>query len=312
MSQKRTQKRQYFGQSKHATGLRAVRANPEFDFYIVLDFEATCCDTDRAFATGKKPAFPREHMEVIEFPSVLVDVRPMREGKPPKIVDEYQAYVQPVLHPHLTEFCTKLTGITQETVDAGVSFRDAFRGHQKWLHGHGIDLRKPGTQAAILTCGDWDLKTELPQQLLHELHLHGTKLPYPTLYRQWINVQRVFKARHRGFRGGMMRMLEHLQIPHTGRHHSGIDDCRNTAKILVRLLEQGSPVKLTGQLEQNWHQNRSHVHGVQRGKPAAAKVPVRIKPVCKYDGTCHTQNPQHWKRTIHHKQNKPLARPQAF
>ena len=46
---------------------------------------------------------------------VVIDV------KAKKIVSQFQTYVKPVLDPVITDFCTELTGITQEQVDAGVS-----------------------------------------------------------------------------------------------------------------------------------------------------------------------------------------------
>ncbi|CAF4311592.1 unnamed protein product, partial [Rotaria magnacalcarata] len=39
--------------------------------------------------------------------------------------------------------------------------------------------------------------------------------------------------------GGMMGMLNDLNIRHVGRHHSGIDDCKNIAEILKVLAERG-------------------------------------------------------------------------
>ena len=52
--------------------------------------------------------------EIIEFPSVLLNTKTL------EIVDEIQIYVKPRVHPKLTNFCTELTGITQDKTDAGV------------------------------------------------------------------------------------------------------------------------------------------------------------------------------------------------
>lgn len=66
-----------------------------FDFYLVLDFEASCNDSG---------AFQHE---VIEFPTVALNAHTL------KIESEFHAYIKPVLNPLLTPFCTSLTGITQ-------------------------------------------------------------------------------------------------------------------------------------------------------------------------------------------------------
>ena len=40
-------------------------------------------------------------------------------------------------------------------------------------------------------------------------------------------------------------MLNLLDMELIGKHHSGIDDCRNTANILIKMLKEGSMVKTT-------------------------------------------------------------------
>jgi inhibitor of KinA sporulation pathway (predicted exonuclease) len=37
----------------------------------------------------------------------------------------------------------------------------------------------------------------------------------------------------------MVTSLEYLKISLEGTHHSGIDDCRNISKILVRMFSDG-------------------------------------------------------------------------
>lgn len=38
---------------------------------------------------------------------------------------------------------------------------------------------------------------------------------------------------------GMTSMLKHFQLKLEGRHHSGIDDCRNITKCLAKMIEEG-------------------------------------------------------------------------
>jgi inhibitor of KinA sporulation pathway (predicted exonuclease) len=97
---------------------------------VVLDFEATCEDRDVVGAAVSRQA--RAQQEIIEFPSVLVDLHTHT------LVDEFQRYIRPVLRPRLSAFCTGLTGITQPTVDAGVTFEEAVGDHREWLCSHGL------------------------------------------------------------------------------------------------------------------------------------------------------------------------------
>ena len=66
-------------------------------YLLVLDFEATCGEG----------GFPQDQAEIIEFPTIVYDLREKKE------VERFHEYVRPVIRPQLTEFCTQLTGITQ-------------------------------------------------------------------------------------------------------------------------------------------------------------------------------------------------------
>ena len=65
-------------------------------YLLILDFEATCGDP-----------FPRKEMEIIEFPTLLFNIRTK------EVEATFHEYVRPVRHTTLTEFCTNLTGIEQ-------------------------------------------------------------------------------------------------------------------------------------------------------------------------------------------------------
>ncbi len=116
-------------------------------YLCVLDFEATCWKE-----------CGRQDMEVIEFPSVLCR---MEQSQGLVKVAEMQQYVRPVIVPELSDFCTELTGIRQDQVTSARPFPDAYMAHQQWLMSH----VKPGDIVHIVTCGAWDLKTMLPQEL---------------------------------------------------------------------------------------------------------------------------------------------------
>ena len=194
--------------------------NYMFKYYVVLDFEATC---DELNAPSPQ--------EVIEFPSVLVDASSL------KVVDEFQEYVKPLHHPKLREFCTELTGITQNVVDPADLFPVVFQNHQKWLESHDLSLNEDISEAtwAFVSCGDWDLGTMLPTQL------NACDPPIqivPQCYRRWINIKRPFSEQMNKRAWGMKGMLKDLKLTLDGRHHSGIDDCRNIAKIVMELCKK--------------------------------------------------------------------------
>ena len=203
------------------------------ELICVLDFEATC-DSEPGLVEN----------EVIEFPSVLIAAG--------SVISEFQLYVKPMLTPVLTKFCTELTGITNEVIQTqGVEFPEAFRRHREWL------LRETGStsdydlenKVLFVTCGDWDLKSMLPKQQ------KASDLTPVSYLRVWCNVKVVSGFFWKFPRGkqpqGMTDMLTRLDLTLEGKHHSGIDDCRNIAKIVLKLISQGCHFQATARLDSN-------------------------------------------------------------
>lgn len=219
---------------------------PRFDFYVVLDFEA-------AF---DKPS-PANIMEIIEMPSVVV------HAETATIVAEFQRYVRPVLKPKMHPEVTTLTGITQELVDAAQPFPHVYAEYRQWLRSSLLAPALPASDSAntagfrsfaFVTCGDWDIRKMLPVQVancggyeaLHRDEPADAVAFSRSLAAQWINLKHVFnRVEPRANVKGMTCMLKQLQLPLVGRHHSGIDDCRNIAAVLMALLRRGVDVDIT-------------------------------------------------------------------
>ncbi|KAG8871978.1 ERI1 exoribonuclease 3 [Tulasnella sp. 331] len=189
-------------------------------YLLILDFEATC---------GEK-GFPVHKQEIIEFPTLLYNV------KERKVEATFWEYVRPVLQPTLTEFCTGLTGITQETVDKADPFPDVWNRFNEFLTGHrGFETPE---SFAFLTCGAWDLSTMLPKQLAHEAvkliaqdastsTAAATSTTLPSPFDRVINIKKAFSKHYKmNSDRGMAGMLSRLKLGLEGRHHSGIDDYR--------------------------------------------------------------------------------------
>ncbi|XP_043941290.1 ERI1 exoribonuclease 3 [Protopterus annectens] len=194
----------------------------QYDYFLVLDFEATCEE--------KKHLHPQE---IIEFPILKINGRTMEEDS------RFHTYVQPVYHPHLTPFCTKLTGIIQEMVEGQPTLQHALQMVDDWMKKE--DLLNPDVRSVFVTCGDWDLKTMLPGQCEY------LGLQVPDYFKQWINLKKVY-ASTTGIwprKNDLISMIHGLQLKHVGRHHSGIDDCLNIASIMRELVRRGVVLERT-------------------------------------------------------------------
>ena len=127
---------------------------------------------------------------------------------------------------------------------AGHNFPDTLQRHQQWLLAEvpGLAEREYEHEwhnggepfpVMIVTCGRWDLC-----EMMIDECLRWEITPSP-FYRRVINIKDAFQDVHGYFQGGMVPMLDYLGLALLGRHHSGIADSRNIARIAVRLAEQG-------------------------------------------------------------------------
>jgi len=89
---------------------------------LVVDLEATCDDNA-----------PEFDMEIIEVGAVWV----APDGT---ILDRFQSFARPMVHPTLTPFCTALTGICQADLDTAPAFPAHRQGSR---HGKGLRPGRP-------------------------------------------------------------------------------------------------------------------------------------------------------------------------
>jgi inhibitor of KinA sporulation pathway (predicted exonuclease) len=188
------------------------------EFIAVLDFEANCLEGALI-----------NPQEIIEFPVVIYDVAA-------RAVDRariFHSYCRPV-STRLSPFCTELTGITQATCDAAPPFPAVLKAMQRWMYDSGLIDDAGQSKALFATVGNWDLETALPAQCAL------SKVKAPACLRTWCDVKTVFRAHTGAKPGGMLNMLTHFGMTLEGRHHSGIDDCLNTARIVDALVRTGA------------------------------------------------------------------------
>jgi len=175
----------------------SVHKKQPYEYYCVLDFEATC----------EEPNPEGYEHEIIEFPVVLLNASDL------KVKDTIQIFVKPRDKPHLSDFCTRLTGISQQQVDAGISLTAALHKIHGFLASHGLvegkyedHCLKPGQyhsdtgswqyKFAFLTDGPWDLWRFLNPECQRK---HIRKAGY---YDMWVNVRYLFCEYHEIHRSG--------------------------------------------------------------------------------------------------------------
>ncbi|XP_073121292.1 uncharacterized protein [Henckelia pumila] len=193
----------------------------DFQYFVVIDFEATC---DKVW--GRHP------QEIIEFPSVIVN------GSTGQLEACFQIYVRPTGNRILSDFCKDLTGIQQTQVNNGITLSEALLKHDNWLESKGIK----NTKFAVVTWSNWDCQVMLESECSYK------KITKPTYFNQWINLRVPFYEVFGGERCNLKEAVEKSGLTWQGRAHCGLDDAKNTARLLALLMDIGSKFSITNSL----------------------------------------------------------------
>lgn len=171
---------------------------------VIVDTELTC----------DEPSLPKNEMEVIEIGAVKFNLSTL------EIVDEFQAFVKPKWNHNLTDYCKKLTGITQEQINSAHNFESEYNRFMKWFGSPkknqfaswGDDLQAIGYSCAAndFECKyltNWDLKRFYQE-------FNGTK----------------------GL--GLDKAMKQYDLKFIGSRHRALDDAKNTALLLKEILKK--------------------------------------------------------------------------
>ncbi|ORZ39506.1 ribonuclease H-like domain-containing protein [Catenaria anguillulae PL171] len=211
----------------------AVESGPGPDWILVIDVEATCED-------GKAFNF---FNEIIELPCILLN----RNGDK---VAEFFTHVRPTLNPRLTAYCTRLTGVTQAQVDGAPTWPKALEQFEAWLIAQGVadkDMLDPKVTSAEIECrrnkvliacdGPWDVRDFLRRScdLDH--------IPTPFYFKRFVDLRKytqdtVYRS-YNERRGGLDGLLAYWGLTFQGRPHSGLDDSRNIARVVQKMVAHG-------------------------------------------------------------------------
>lgn len=184
---------------------------------IFLDFEATCDDSNNDKSKKLPP-------HIIEWPSMAFTLTGDRLEPRGSV---FHRYVRPPFLEMVTPFCTDLTGITPESLEACGTFPEVEKEFVRWYEETvGYEESK---RVIFVTCGDWDIATCLPFNYKH--HKCGRM---PGFFSERLNLKTLLP------RGKSLTDVCEMYFPEegfVGRLHSGIDDTRNMVRVFGHLLE---------------------------------------------------------------------------
>ncbi|NXU51134.1 ERI2 exoribonuclease, partial [Turnix velox] len=226
----------------------------------------------------------------VEFPAVLLNT------STGEIESEFHTYVQPQEHPVLSEFCTELTGITQNQVDEGVPLNICLSQFLKWIQmlqkekkiifssdipSHSTSEAKPCT---FVTWTDWDLGVCLHYECKRK------QLRKPDILNSWIDLKATYRAFYNRKPKGLSGALQDLGIAFAGREHSGLDDSRNTACLAWRLICDGCVLKVTKTLDEACLKNNLISRTPTTNFTDKTPLGSNSRAETSKDGTCKTNS----------------------
>jgi len=183
----------------------------KLDKLIIVDVEATCWRDD---SLPKSMLPRRDDSEIIEIGVCTLDLKTL------VISDARSILVKPVTS-EISEFCTELTGWTQKDIDRG---------------GH------PLADACSILRKEYDTKNRSWASYgqydanIFNRDCERKKVSYP-FGKFHINIKAIVET-VLGRTVGMDEALRAFNMVLEGRHHCGVDDAKNIARIYAMLLDQ--------------------------------------------------------------------------
>ena len=182
---------------------------------LVIDVEATCWKTE---PPNEVEAMKRRN-EIIEIGITPIALTTNEAGRVVPVLEKAHSIMVLPTTTEISEFCTELTTLTPEYVKLhGIPFPDAI---------HNLRTKFRTDINIWASYGDYD-RQAFARQCEHE------KVPYP-FNNAHINVKALVAARL-GERMGTGKACQRLGFHFDGTRHRGIDDSRNIAKLLIKLL----------------------------------------------------------------------------
>lgn len=198
-------------------GLSKVRSQ-NHDFFLVLDLE------------GK--------VEILEFPVLKISAKTL------KVEDIFHRFVRPsnMSEQRINEYIEGKygkIGVDRVWHDTAIPFKEVIEEFEAWLVQQKLWTGGNLDRAAFVTCGNWDLKTKVPQQC------EVSRIKVPPYFMEWINLKDIYLNFYNRRATGMVTMMKELQMPLVGSHHLGIDDTKNITRVLQHMLVDGALIQIT-------------------------------------------------------------------
>ncbi|KAL3314654.1 3'-5' exoribonuclease 1 [Cichlidogyrus casuarinus] len=206
----------------------SVIIEPSYEnrYLLIIDLECTC----ESQGSHRNGGVDYDH-EIIEFPILLYD------SDKQSVISIFHAFCKPVKNPKLTNFCTNLTGITEERLEDALTFPELFLKIEHWIYNE-CGLKD---DQFIVVC---DCNADMGKFMRIQCHI--SRMDMPSWSKKWCNLSRHFCEFYAIPKKRVMPlgdMIRHLEIPFFGSQHRALDDCTNILRVMETLLRDGCKIR---------------------------------------------------------------------
>lgn len=181
--------------------------------HIIFDLEATCWDV-RSNSCSALDAFKqRNEMEIIEIGAVKVDKNSY------DLLDTFQCFVRPLVNTQLSDFCKNLTTITQDQVDNGLSFIEAYTLFLEWC-----------------SHPEFYLSWGADYEFISKQAISNGLSPLP--YNRCINAKTMYSDLTGRKAKGLKKAINHYGLSFQGTQHRAADDAFMTSQVIKKAREE--------------------------------------------------------------------------
>ncbi|KAH7536716.1 hypothetical protein FEM48_Zijuj03G0015800 [Ziziphus jujuba var. spinosa] len=152
-------------------------------------------------------------------------------------------------------------------VDRGVTLSEALLRHDKWLEKKGIK----STNFAVVTWSNWDCRVML------ESECRFKKIRKPPYFNRWINLKVPFREVFGAARCNLKEAVEMAGLSWQGRAHCGLDDAKNTARLLALLMRRGFRFAITNSLMWQTAERPMTWKQSPENPPVSPQYPYKVK-----------------------------------
>jgi 3'-5' exoribonuclease 1 len=155
----------------------------------------------------------------------IIEIGAVKVNDYGEVVSIFNKFVKPTVNPILSDFCTRLTSITQSNVDGSRTFPYIIQDFMDWI--------EVEDDFCLISWGKYD-----KEQLKQDCELHNLETDWLD---NFYNLKPAYKhLKNLKDEPGLKKAVKMEGFEFTGIHHRAISDAENLAKVFIKFFGEWS------------------------------------------------------------------------